>query len=62
MNLIKIKGIHDKSIFINSDNITFITCETIENDDYTVIHLTDKAEIYTKQTVKEIVELIRKGE
>lgn len=62
MNLIKIKGINDKPIFINSDNITFITYETIENNDYTIIHLIDKAEIYTKQTIKEIVELIRKGE
>lgn len=62
MNLIKIKGCNDKPIFINSDNITFITYETIENIDITVIHLIDKVEIYTKQSVKEIVDLIRKGE
>ncbi len=62
MNLIKIKGCKDKPIFINSDNITFITYEKIGDDDITEIHLIDKVEIYTRQSVKEIVDLIRKGE
>ena len=63
MKIIKIKGAgEDQSIFfVNTEHIMFVVQEeNLEN--VTRIRLRDNAVIYSSQSVKEIVELIRKGE